>query len=87
MRFWQVSAKDMYDHILKLTVIDGGRTKRRSEIGHVAFPLKDLEIGDGSEQQLFKLDLEKVRRSIFYRYFCTIYYVITKWKIFKEKVL
>lgn len=50
----------MSDHILKLTVIDGGRTKKRDEIGHVTFPLKDLEIGDGTEQQLFKLDLEKV---------------------------
>lgn len=56
----QVSAKDMSDHTLKLTVIDGGRTKKRGEIGHVTFPLKDLEIGDGTEQQLFKLDLEKV---------------------------
>jgi hypothetical protein len=56
----QVSAKDMSDHTLKLTVIDGSRTKRRSEIGHVTFPLKELEIGDGTEQQLFKLDLEKV---------------------------
>lgn len=56
----QVSAKDMSDHILKLTVIDGGRTKKRDEIGHVTFPLKDLEVGDGTEQQLFKLDLEKV---------------------------
>ena len=50
----------MSDHILKLTVIDGSRAKRRSEIGHVTFPLKELEIGDGTEQQLFKLDLEKV---------------------------
>lgn len=58
---FQVSAKDMSDHILKLTVIDGGRTKKRGEIGYVTFHLKDLEIGDGTEQQLFKLDLEKVR--------------------------
>lgn len=52
----------MSDHILKLTVIDGGRTKRKAEIGHITYPLKDLEIGDGTEQQLFKMDLEKVRR-------------------------
>ncbi|KAF7275695.1 hypothetical protein GWI33_011361, partial [Rhynchophorus ferrugineus] len=49
----------MVDHILKLTVIDAGRSKRYAEIGHVTYPLKDLEIGDGSEQQLFKMDLEK----------------------------
>lgn len=51
----------MSDHILKLTVIDGGRTKRKAEIGHITYPLKNLEIGDGTEQQLFKMDLEKVR--------------------------
>ncbi|KAI4456445.1 synaptotagmin [Holotrichia oblita] len=56
---FQVSAKDMSDHILKLTLIDGGRPKRKWEIGHVTYPLKELEIGDGSEQQLFKMDLEK----------------------------
>lgn len=50
----------MSDHILKLTVIDAGRTKRKAEIGHITYPLKELEIGDGSEQQLFKMDLEKV---------------------------
>lgn len=50
----------MEDHVLKLSVIDGGRPKRKSELGHVTFPLRDLEIGDGSEQQLFKMDLEKV---------------------------
>lgn len=52
----------MADHILKLTVIDGGRTKRYAEIGYVTYPLKELEIGDGSEQQLFKMDLAKVIR-------------------------
>lgn len=51
----------MMDHILKLTVIDGGRTKRRAELGHVTFPLRDLELEDNSEQKLFKMDLEKVR--------------------------
>ncbi|GLV35098.1 Synaptotagmin 7 [Carabus blaptoides fortunei] len=56
---FQVSAKNMMDHILKLTVIDGGRTKRRAELGHVTFPLRDLELGDNSEQKLFKMDLEK----------------------------
>ncbi|XP_074032096.1 synaptotagmin-15 isoform X2 [Leptinotarsa decemlineata] len=61
---FQVSAKDMSDHTLKLTVIDGGRTKKRSEIGHVTYPLKDLEIGDGTEQQLFKMDLEKEPQEI-----------------------
>lgn len=50
----------MSDHTLKLTVIDSGRQKKKSEIGYVTFPLKELEIGDGSEQQLFKMDLEKV---------------------------
>lgn len=57
---FQVSAKDMSDHTLKLTVIDSGRQKKKSEIGYVTFPLKELEIGDGTEQQLFKMDLEKV---------------------------
>ncbi|XP_060523098.1 LOW QUALITY PROTEIN: synaptotagmin-15-like [Cylas formicarius] len=61
---FQVSAKDMGDHILKLTVMDGGRSKRNAEIGQVTFPLKDLEIGDGSEQQLFKMDLEKEPQEI-----------------------
>uniref|UniRef100_A0A6P7FFI4 Synaptotagmin-15-like n=1 Tax=Diabrotica virgifera virgifera TaxID=50390 RepID=A0A6P7FFI4_DIAVI len=56
---FQVSPKDMADHTLKLTIIDGGRTKKKAEIGHITFPLKDLEIGDGLEQQLFKMDLEK----------------------------
>ncbi|XP_050299197.1 synaptotagmin-15-like isoform X2 [Anthonomus grandis grandis] len=55
---FQVSQKDMADHILKLTVIDNGR-KRHAEIGHVTYPLRELEIGDGSEQQLFKMDLAK----------------------------
>lgn len=50
----------MADHTLKLTVIDGGRTKKKGEIGHIIFPLKDLDIGDGLEQELFKMDLEKV---------------------------
>ncbi|KAJ8916809.1 hypothetical protein NQ315_005816 [Exocentrus adspersus] len=61
---FQVSAKDMSDHTLKLTVIDGGRIKKKSEIGHVTYPLKDLEIGDGTEQQLFKMDLEKEPQEI-----------------------
>ncbi|XP_066153090.1 synaptotagmin-15-like isoform X1 [Euwallacea fornicatus] len=61
---FQVSQKDMADHILKLTVIDGGRTKRYAEIGHVTFPLKEFEIGDGSEQQLFKMDLAKEPQEI-----------------------
>ena len=50
----------MSDHILKLTVIDGGRAKRCNEIGNIVLPLNEFEIGDGSEQQLFKMDLEKV---------------------------
>lgn len=58
----------MLEHILKLTVIDASRIKRRSEIGYVTFPLKDLEIGDGTEQQLFKLDLEKVTNILEYDY-------------------
>lgn len=57
---FQVSSKEMHERILKLTVIDGGRTKKRSEIGHITYPLNNLDIGDGSEQQLFKMDLEKV---------------------------
>ncbi|KAL3274614.1 hypothetical protein HHI36_015995 [Cryptolaemus montrouzieri] len=56
---FQVSSKEMTERILKLTVIDAGRTKRRCEIGHITYPLKDLDVGDGSEQQLFKIDLEK----------------------------
>lgn len=60
----QVSSKDMSDHILKLTIIDGGRQKKKSEIGHVTFLLKNLEIGDGTEQQLFKMDIKKVMSSI-----------------------
>lgn len=60
MTMFQVSSKEMHERILKLTVIDGGRTKKRSEIGHITYPLNNLDIGDGSEQQLFKMDLEKV---------------------------
>ncbi|XP_044758183.1 synaptotagmin-15-like isoform X1 [Coccinella septempunctata] len=56
---FQVSSKEMMDRILKLTVIDGGRAKKKCEIGHITYPLKDLDFGDGSEQQLFKIDLEK----------------------------
>lgn len=52
----------MTDHVLKLTVIDGGRPKRKQILGHVTFPLRDLDTADGSEQQLFKLDLEKVNK-------------------------
>ncbi|XP_044739041.1 synaptotagmin-15-like [Chrysoperla carnea] len=40
---FQVSNKDMADHILKLSVIDGGRSKRHNpSIGHITFPLRNL---------------------------------------------
>jgi hypothetical protein len=54
----QVPSKELADHILKLSVIDAGRTKRRSAIGYVTFPLRDLPAEN--EQILYKMDLEKV---------------------------
>lgn len=54
---FQVPAKELLDHILKLTVIDSGRTKRRGVIGHVTLPLR--EFSTETEQKLFKMDLEK----------------------------
>ncbi|CAG2060580.1 unnamed protein product [Timema podura] len=50
----QVPSKEMEEHILKLSVVDAGRTKRRAVIGHITFPLKSLssECGPG-DQQLF----------------------------------
>lgn len=54
----QVPSKELTDHILKLSVIDAGRTKRRSVIGYVTFPLRDLPAEN--EQILYKMDLEKV---------------------------
>jgi hypothetical protein len=48
----------MSDHILKLSVIDAGKTKRRNVIGYVTFPLRDLPADN--EQTLYKMDLEKV---------------------------
>jgi hypothetical protein len=54
----QVPSKEMNDHILKLSVIDAGRTKRRNVIGYITFPLRDLPAEN--EQMLYKMDLEKV---------------------------
>ncbi|XP_069705764.1 synaptotagmin-15-like isoform X2 [Periplaneta americana] len=54
---FQVPSKELADHILKLSVVDAGRTKRRSVIGYVTFPLRDLPAE--SEQTLYKMDLEK----------------------------
>lgn len=51
-------SKELSDHILKLTVIDAGKTKRRNVIGYVTFPMRDLPAE--SEQTLYKMDLEKV---------------------------
>ncbi|XP_068081054.1 synaptotagmin-15-like [Anabrus simplex] len=56
---FQVPSKELRDHILKLTVSDAGRTKRRSVIGHVSLPLRELVTDEISEQQLFKKDLVK----------------------------
>ncbi|XP_049800212.1 synaptotagmin-15-like, partial [Schistocerca nitens] len=54
---FQVPSKNVSDHILKLTVLDAGRAKRRNVIGHVSLPLREL--GTGGEQRLFNMDLEK----------------------------
>ncbi|PNF43215.1 hypothetical protein B7P43_G15666 [Cryptotermes secundus] len=54
---FQVPSKEMSDHILKLSVIDAGKTKRRNVIGYVTFPLRDLPAEN--EQTLYKMDLEK----------------------------
>jgi hypothetical protein len=56
--FLQVPSKELSDHILKMSVIDAGKTKRRNVIGYVTFPLRDLPAE--SEQILYKMDLEKV---------------------------
>lgn len=53
----QVPAKELLDHLLKLTMIDSGRAKRRGIIGHVFLPLK--EFTTETEVKLFKMDLEK----------------------------
>lgn len=53
----QIAAKQLHDHILKLTVIDSGRAKLRGVIGQVSLPLRDFV--NETEQQLFKMDLEK----------------------------
>jgi hypothetical protein len=53
-----VPSKEISDHILKLSVIDAGKTKRRNIIGYVTFPLRDLPAEN--EQTLYKMDLEKV---------------------------
>lgn len=45
------------DHVLKLTLVDSGRPKRRSTIGHTTLGL--AEFVSGPEQKLFKMDLEK----------------------------
>ncbi|KAK6628005.1 hypothetical protein RUM44_010487 [Polyplax serrata] len=52
-----VPAKELLDHLLKLTMIDSGRAKRRGIIGHVFLPLK--EFTTETEVKLFKMDLEK----------------------------
>ncbi|KAK6628287.1 hypothetical protein RUM43_002099 [Polyplax serrata] len=54
---FQVPAKELLDHLLKLTMIDSGRAKRRGIIGHVFLPLK--EFTTETEVKLFKMDLEK----------------------------
>jgi hypothetical protein len=53
-----VPSKELSDHILKLSVIDAGKTKRRNVIGYVTFPLRDMPAE--TEQTLYKMDLEKV---------------------------
>lgn len=54
----QVPSKELTDHVLKLTVIDAGKAKRRGVIGYVTFRLRDLPAEN--EQILYKMDLEKV---------------------------
>lgn len=50
------------DHILKMSVIDTGRGKRRSTIGHASFHLKQLvDENTAGELTHHKMDLEKVR--------------------------
>ncbi|XP_021915495.1 synaptotagmin-15-like isoform X2 [Zootermopsis nevadensis] len=54
---FQVPSKELTDHVLKLTVIDAGKAKRRGVIGYVTFRLRDLPAEN--EQILYKMDLEK----------------------------
>ncbi|KAL0274874.1 UNVERIFIED_CONTAM: hypothetical protein PYX00_002901 [Menopon gallinae] len=60
---FQIAAKQLHDHILKLTVIDSGRSKLRGVIGQVSLPLRDFV--NEPEQQLFKMDLEKEAQESF----------------------
>ena len=56
----QVPSKDLEDHVLRMTVVDAGRNKRRAVIGHVSFPLSRLANEDASKPSVYKMDLEKV---------------------------
>ncbi|XP_039298466.1 synaptotagmin-15 [Nilaparvata lugens] len=57
---FQVNPKELEDHILKMSVIDTGRGKRRQVIGHITFPLGQLsaqfKTGDLTHH---RIDLEK----------------------------
>ncbi|XP_052120845.1 synaptotagmin-15-like isoform X2 [Frankliniella occidentalis] len=55
---FQVPSKDLEDHVLRMTVVDTGRNKRRSVIGHVSFPLRRLA-EEQDKQNVYKMDLEK----------------------------
>lgn len=55
---FQVPAKDLAVHLLKLSVMDSGRSKRRTVIGHVLHHLKELD-STGTERLLLSRDLEK----------------------------
>jgi hypothetical protein len=60
-----VSEKELCDHSLKMTVLDTGRTKDQTVIGHVIFPLRHLANEHPSDQlELLKMDLEKVLMTI-----------------------
>ncbi|KAK3920631.1 Synaptotagmin-15, partial [Frankliniella fusca] len=55
---FQVPSKDLEDHVLRMTVVDTGRNKRRAVIGHVSFPLRRLA-EEQDQQGVYKMDLEK----------------------------
>ncbi|KAJ1522184.1 hypothetical protein ONE63_002494 [Megalurothrips usitatus] len=55
----QVPSKDLEDHVLRMTVVDAGRNKRRAVIGHVSFPLSRLSDDDATKSTVYKMDLEK----------------------------
>ncbi|KAK9505714.1 hypothetical protein O3M35_009704 [Rhynocoris fuscipes] len=60
-----------------MTVIDSGRNKKNSTIGHVTFPLRHLATEHPNDQlELLKMDLEKVSDSFLFYSCCHGYHIL-----------